>query len=192
MNNSITTRMLLATAALAAVAALLAAGSNAMVQDAGGGAGAVTTVQPGTIPYLSHGIGVDESQFSGQPSVGLTGDSALKVARAVAAAYEAYDAYRVKSAIAARQALFTDQQPSVGLSGDSALTRSSAPQPAGLTGDSALTRYPGTVTLPTASSANGGVDWSSFGLGAGMTALLAAGIAGVVLTTRRRGGIALP
>jgi hypothetical protein len=33
---------------------------------------------PGTIPYLSHGIGVDESLFAGpQPSVGLTGDSAL-------------------------------------------------------------------------------------------------------------------
>ena len=132
-------------------------------------------MQPGTIPYLSHGIGVDESQFSGQPSVGLTGDSALKVDRAVAAANKAYDAYRVKSAIAARQALFTDQQPSVGL-----------------TGDSAVTRYPGTVTLPTASSASDGVGWSWFGLGAGMTALLAAGIAAVVMTTRRRGGIALP
>ena len=175
MNDMTTTRMLLSTAALAAVAALFAGGANAMVQDDDGGAPAVTTVQPGTIPYLSHGIGVDESQFSGQPSVGLTGDSALKVDRAVAAANEAYDTYRDKTAIAARQALFTDQQPSVGLTGDSALTRS-----------------PGTVTLPTASSASDGVDWSSFGLGAGMTALLAAGIAGVVLTTRRRGGIALP
>ena len=190
MNTMTITRMLLSTAALAAVAALFAGGANAVVQD-GGGAPAVTTVQPGTIPYLSHGIGVDESQFSGQPSVGPTGDSALKVDQAVAAANGAYDAYRVKSAIAARQALFTEQQPSVGLTGDSALTRSSAPQ-AGLTGDSALTRDPGTVTQQTASSANDGVDWSSFGLGAGMAALLAVGIAGVVLTTRRRGGIALP
>ena len=129
---------------------------------------------PARSQYLSHGIGVDASQFSGQPSVGLTGDSALKVDRAVAAANEAYDAYRVKSAIAARQALFTDQ-PSVGL-----------------TGDSVLTRYPGTDTLTTAASASDGVDWSWFGLGAGMTALLAAGLAAVVLTTRRRGGIALP
>ena len=176
----------------AAVAALFAGGANAMVPDDGGGAPAVTTVQPGTIPYLSHGIGVDESQFSGQPSVGLTGDSTRKVDRAVAAANEAYDTYRDKTAIVARQALFTDQQPSVGLTGDSTLTRSSASQPAGLTGDSALTRYPGTVTLSTASSASDGVDGSSFGLGAGMTALLAAGIAGVVLTSRRRGGIALP
>ena len=94
MNNMTTARMLLSTAALAAVAALFAGGANAMVQDDGGGAPAVTAVQPGTIPYLSHGIGVDESQFSGQASVGLTGDSALKVDRAVAAANEAYDAYR--------------------------------------------------------------------------------------------------
>ena len=34
--------------------------------------------QTTTIPYLSHGIGVDESLFAGeQPSIGLTGDSAL-------------------------------------------------------------------------------------------------------------------
>ena len=93
-----------------------------------------------------------------------------------------------------------------GLIGDSALTRSSAPQtlwrssaPQALTRSSAPQfrgahrgQRPGTVTLPTASSASDGVDWSWFGLGAGMTALLAAGIAGVVLTTRRRGGIALP
>jgi hypothetical protein len=124
-------------------------------------------------------------------SVGLTGDSALKVDRAVAAANEAYNTYLHKTATAARESLFTDQ-PSVGLTGDSAVTRSSAPQHAGLTGDRAVTRYPGTVTLPTALSAGDGVEWSSFGLGAGMTALLAAGIAGVVLTTRRRGGIALP
>ena len=49
-------------------------------------------------------------------------------------------------------------------------------------------------TLPTRVVCDGdaSVDWAWFGLGAGMTALLAAGIAGVVLTTRRRGGIALP
>ena len=211
MNNMTNMRMLLSTAALAAFAALFAGGANAKMLDeggSGGGASTVTTVQPGTIPYLSHGIGVDQTQFATPTSPGFTGvhhgiesrvfwsgatgDSTLKVDRAVAAANNAYDTYRDKTAIAARNALFTDQQPSIGLTGDSAPTRSSAPQPAGLTGDSALTRYPGTITLPTASSASDGVDWSWFGLGAGMTALLAAGIAGVVLTTRRRGGIALP
>jgi hypothetical protein len=179
MNDTTTLRMMIATAALAAVAALFAGGANAMLMDveggSGGGTSAVPATQPQTIPYLSHGIGVDASQFSGQPSVVVTADSVLKVDRAVAAANEAYDTYRDKTAIAARQALFAGQQPSVGLTGDGALTRS-----------------PGTVTLPAASSASDGVDWSSFGLGAGMTALLAAGLAGVVLTTRRRGGIALP
>ena len=171
------TRMLLTTAVFAAVAAVFAGGANAMVQDDDGGAPAVTAVQPGmpaaadnTLdPAIRHPI-EDRVFWSG-----LSGDAALKVDRAVAAANEAYETYRVKTAIAARQALFTGQQPSVGL-----------------TGDSAVTRYPGIVTLPTASSASDGVDWSWFGLGAGMTALLAAGIAGVVLTTRRRGGIALP
>jgi len=111
MNNMITMRMLLSIAALAAVAVVFAAGANAkMVDDggSGGGAPAVTTVQPGTIPYLSHGIGVDESQFATPTSPGFTGvhagiesrvfwsgatGDALKVDRAVAAANEAYDLY---------------------------------------------------------------------------------------------------
>ena len=77
MNDTTTTRMMLVTAALAAVAALFAGPANAMLQDvAGGSAGgsaAATPVQPGTIPYLSHGVGVDESQFAGTSSPKLTG-----------------------------------------------------------------------------------------------------------------------
>ena len=53
----------------------------------------------------SQGGGVDESQSSGQPSVEVSGDTALKVDRAVAAANEAYDTYRDKTATAARAAL---------------------------------------------------------------------------------------
>jgi hypothetical protein len=60
----------------------------------------------------------------------------------------------------------------------------------GLTGDSAATRYPRTVGT-TATSGDNDVDWTSFGAGAGLAALLAA-VAGVVLTARRRGGVALP
>jgi hypothetical protein len=161
MNNMTTTRMLLATAALAAVAALFAGGANAKMLDEGGSAGGATPTSKA----------IENRAFGS----GLIDDSALKVDRAVAAANEAYDTYRDKTAIAARQALFTGQQPSVGL-----------------TGDSALTRRPGTVTLPTASSASDGVDWSSFGLGAATAALFTVGIAGIVLTTRRRGGVALP
>ena len=60
------------------------------------------------IPYLSHGIGVDETQFATPTSPGFTGD-ALKVDRAVAAANEAYDTYRLKTAIAARDARRVDR-----------------------------------------------------------------------------------
>ena len=175
MNNLTTTRMLVSTAALAAVAALFAGAANAMVQDDDGGAPAVTTVQPSTIPYLSHGIGVDESQFSGQPSVGLTGDSAPKVDRAVAAADEAFDAYRVKSALEARQSLFEDQQPSVGLTGDAALTRDDV-----------------SVSSTTqAVSSDDDFDRAWVGIGGG-AALLAAAMAGFYFGTRHRGRIALP
>jgi hypothetical protein len=107
-----------------------------------------TASVPLTIPYLSHGVGVDASQFAGETR-------------------------------------------SIGLTGDSPLTRVSAPEPEGLTGDSAATRYPRTVGT-TATSGGNDVDWTSFGAGAGAMALLAAAITGVFLTTRRRGGVALP
>ena len=85
MNDFTTTmRMLLTTAVVAAVAALLAGPASAFVMDVegGGGSGAATAVaqpqvEPGTIPYLSHGIGVDQRLFQGEQSLGLTGDSAL-------------------------------------------------------------------------------------------------------------------
>ena len=82
-------------------------------------------------------------------------------------------------------------QVSLGLTGDSALTRFSAPEPLGLTGDSPGGRIPSVTQAPVASGSDD-VDWSSFGLGTGLGALVAAGIAGVWGTTRRRGGIALP
>ena len=140
---------------------------------------ATFTVQPEAIPYLSHGVGVDASQFSG-PGLGT------KATSSVASGTIPY----LSQGVGVDASQFSGR-PSVGLTGDSALTRVSAPQPEGLTGDSAITRYPGTVSAP-ASSGGSDVDWTSFGAGAGMAALLAAAIAGVVLTTRRRGGVALP
>ena len=71
MNDNFNTRMILTTAVFAAVAALLVGPASAYVMDVEGGGGSGTpvatqpTVQPGTIPYLSHGVGVDQSQFSG-------------------------------------------------------------------------------------------------------------------------------
>ena len=60
-----------------------------------------------------------------------------------------------------------------------------------LAGDSPIGRFPETTQTAVASS-NDDLDWSSFGAGAGLVALVAAGIAGVWLTTRKRGGVALP
>ncbi len=148
-------RIILTTAVFAALAVAVAGPANAFVMDVegGGGSGASATTAaefgPGTIPYLSHGIGVDESYFSGERSLGLTGDSAL--------------------------------------------TRVSAPEPEGLTGDSALTRYPAQGHgLTVAASSGDDTDWTWFGVGAGMAALVAAGLAGVLMTTRHRGRVALP
>ena len=81
-------------------------------------------------------------------------------------------------------------QTSLGLTGDSPRTRM-APESVGLTGDSPIGRFPGTTQTAVASGGDD-LDWSSFGAGAGLVALVGAGIAGVWLTTRRRGGVALP
>jgi hypothetical protein len=130
-----------------------------------------------TIPYLSQGIGVDASQFSGQASP-------------QPAAVHATPATPLPHGI--QVVLSPPSEPqSLGLTGDSALTRISAPEPEGLTGDSALTRVPESAPTPTASGGSE-LDWTSFGAGAGMVALLAAGLVGVVLATRRRHTVGLP
>lgn len=154
MHDMTKTRMLLTTAVLAAVAALLAAPANAKYLDYQDGGPSATTaavqIGPGVIPYMSHGIGVDESRFQGG-------------------------------------------EPSLGLTGDSPRTRVAAPEPEGLTGDSALTRYPARGSGPTVSaSSSDDTDWTAFGLGAALAALVAAGLAGVLLTARHRGRVALP
>src|SRR4029079_1263114 len=102
MHDMTTTRMLLSTAALAAVAALFAGGANAMVQDAGSGTPAVTIRHP-----------IENRVFWS----GVTGASAMRVDRAVAAANKAYYTYRDKTAIEARKALFTDEQPALQVRG---------------------------------------------------------------------------
>jgi hypothetical protein len=195
MNDNTTARMLLTTAALAAVAALFAGGANARLMDVDGGtaAGAVTlpSGQPETVPYLSHGIGVDASRWSGPAQLtgvhaALQRDPSETAASAVASVTIPY----LSQGVGVDTTQF-GAGSSLGLTGDSPLARVSAPEPEGLTGDSALTRSPVTIAA-TATSDGNELDWTSFGAGAGMAALLAAAIAGVVLTTRRRGGVALP
>jgi hypothetical protein len=196
MNEITKTRMLLTTAALAAVAAFFAGGANAKLMDVDGGTanGAATVPSgPGTIPYLSHGIGVDESLWSGGAQTQLSGvHAALQRDRSetTSSAVEPGTIPYLSHGIGVDASQFSGL-PSRGLTGDSPLTRVSAPEPEGLTGDTAATRYPGT-TGTAAASGDSELDWTSFGAGAGMAALLAAAIAGVVLTTRRRGGVALP
>lgn len=194
MNEITKTRMLLTTAALAAVAALFAGGANARLLDVDGGtatgAAVVPSGQPATIPYLSHGIGVDESLWSGQSK--LSGVHApLQRNRSESTSVVAPLTIPYLSHGTGVDASQFSGRASIGLTGDSPLTRVSAPEPEGLTGDSAATRYPRTVAT-TATSSGNDVDWTSFGAGAGAVALLAAAIAGVFLTTRRRGGVALP
>ena len=70
--------VMLTVAAASASAALAASTASAQLLDTGGGGGggtSVTAVQPGdpgTIPYLSHGVGVDQSQFQGEASTAGT------------------------------------------------------------------------------------------------------------------------
>ena len=181
MYDNTLNKMIATTAVLAAMAMLLSGSAGAALLDAdgdsAGGAAAVSvaseppaipylshgigvdetlyadtatpqgTVEPGTIPYLSHGIGVDESQFSGEPSLGLTGDSAL--------------------------------------------TRVSAPEPEGLTGDSPRTRGQiVTASSGTGSSSDDDEGW--VGLGSGLAAVFAVAVGALYLSTRHRGRVALP
>jgi hypothetical protein len=206
MNDIHITRMLLTTALLAAVAALIAGPSQAMLLDGGGTVATEPQPKPGdpgTIPYLSHGIGVDASVYSGEKrSTGLTGDSArTRVDRTAVAVDNTLDP-AMKTAIAANKAaqaahratlgqpgtipylshgigvdesLFSGQQPSVGLNGDSPVTRGEMPR-------SSATQ---------AVSSTDDLDWTWVGFGGG-AALLAAAIGGFYLGTRHRGRIALP
>lgn len=99
----------------------------------------------------------------------------------------------------------------LGLTGDSALTRvvpaadvldpairtaiaaHSSGSSLGLTGDSAATRgeMPLVLTTPV-SSPGSDVDWTWLGLVAAFSALLAAGTATIVVSSRSRGRVALP
>ena len=91
-----------------------------------------------------------------------------------------------------RAGLATSLRPqSLGLNGDSPLTRVSAPEPEGLTGDGALTRLRKTAP-PTGVPGGNDIDWTSFGAGAGMVALAAAGLVGILLTVRRRHTVGMP
>ena len=213
MNDNFNTRMVLTTAVFAAVAALLVGPASAHVMDVEGGGGNATsgtaqpTVQPGTIPYLSHGVGVDQSQFAGQPdSTAALRVDTLDPAIATAIAAEASAKQAAQSSatsgpipylshgIGVDQSLFQgEQQQSLGLTGDSPITRVVGQEPAGLTGDSPRTRgqvFQANDTFATSGDTD--VNWTWVGFGAGMAALLAAAMGALYLSARHRDRVALP
>ena len=184
MKDMTTQRMLLTTAVFAALALLMVAPANAYFAavDGGGGSAAVApSIEPGTIPYLSHGVGVDESLFSGQTD---RLDTAIQTAMDARGAEQAAQAQRavepntipyLSHGIGVDESQFSGQQQSLGLTGDSPLTRD----------------MPVTSTVQATSTGND-FDWTWAGLGAGLAALVAASMAGIFLSARHRGRVALP
>ncbi len=187
-----TTHMVIATAALAAVAAVLAGPAGAYIPEGNG-------VQPVS--------GQSASRTLAGPAATRQGlDMAIRTAIASRAS-QATQLEGVHGALVlnAKQSGSTTPLPhgiqvvlsppseaqSLGLSGDSALGRVVAHEPQGLTGDSALTRVPEAAPASTVSGGDD-TDWTSFGTGAGMVALIAAGLVGILLTARRRHTIGLP
>jgi hypothetical protein len=191
MKDMATTRMLLTTAVLAAVAALIASPAPAFVMDVegGGGTGAATAAPaPQTIPYLSHGIGVDQTLFAGQQSVNPNDDSVLtRVDNKAASKADELDP-AIRTAIAAHKA----QGSSLGQS------QQNGPIPYlshGVGVDesqfSGLAQVQQTGPIPSSSSGTER-DWTWIGLGAGLSAALAAVMAAFFFSARQRGRVALP
>jgi hypothetical protein len=176
------TKMIATTAVLAAMAALQAGHAGAVLLDtegdsAGGSTAVAVASEPSAIPYLSHGIGVDETLYDETATPQGT--------------VEQITIPYLSHGIGVDESQFSGE-PSLGLTGDSALTRVSAPEPEGLTGDSPRTRG----DIATASS--GGTfssnedDWTWVGLGSGLAALFAAAVGALYLSARHRGRVALP
>ena len=199
-----TIRMLFTTAVVAAFAALLTGHASAYVMDVEGGGGSGTAavaaqpqVQPGTIPYLSHGIGVDQSQFQGarvselDPAIRTAILSRQSSANVEKALTEKGPIPYLSHGIGVDQSLYQGEQ-SLGLTGDSPITRVVGQEPQGLTGDSPRTRgqvyQANTATLSSGSD----VNWTWVGFGAGLAALLAAAMGALYFSARNRDRVALP
>jgi hypothetical protein len=204
MNDMATTRMLLTTAVLAAVAALIAGPAQAFVMDVegGGGSGAATAGPgPRTIPYLSHGVGVDQTLFAGQQqSVNLNGDSVLtRVDTKAAPKGDELDP-AIRTAIAAHEAQVASlgrirqNGPIPYLSHGMGVDESqfSGLRSPGLEGDSVLTRVDQPVVSAQSGSSGTERDWTWIGLGAGFIAAFAVAMAALYLSARQRGRVALP
>jgi hypothetical protein len=201
-------KMLLTTAVFAAVAALMAGPATAYVMDVegGGSSGTVTAAaqpgDPGTIPYLSHGTGVDQSLFQGQTAVELRGDSALTRTELSGPVVNGELDPAIRAAMQAHAAGSAGVQASTGpgaipyLSHGIGVDESlfAGTSSVGLTGDSPITRGDvSAVSQPTAAAtSDGDFDWTWAGFGAGMAVLLAAAMTALYLSARNRDRVALP
>ena len=206
------TRMIAATAALATVAAMLVGAAGASVAQGHGVRSVASQSETrqgrspvAVVPYLSHGLGVDQTRFSGQTSRSLGGGSAPApqtipyLSQGVGVDASQFAGQAAPKLTGVDAALTLDRHESIpvgsrslGLTGDSPLGRVVAHEPAGLTGDSALTRIPGAAPATMAVTGGNDVDWTSFGAGAGMVALIAAGLVGTLLSARRRRAVGTP
>ena len=181
MQNPNPITMLMTTAVLAAAAALFAGPAGAVLLDTDGDSGGVavtTTGTASTIPYLSHGIGVDESLYAetAQPQVESQPTTIPYLSHGVGV----------------DESVFAGEQESLGLTGDSSLTRVSAPEPDALTGDSAMGRAELANGASVTATSSGDDDWTWVGIGSGLAALFAAAVGAIILSARHRGRVALP
>jgi hypothetical protein len=198
------TRMLFATVALSALAALFAGPAGAYISEGDGvnavGGGSQQQAQvtaAATIPYLSQGIGVDKSLFAAQSSQQVAQARLTGVHAALQSQTQPPATAPLPHGAEVVLSPPSEEPQSLGLTGDSARTRSvPSSEPVGLTGDSAATRYLHPVSTPSTpavtASGSDDFDWTSFGAGAGMVALLGAGLAAALLTVRRRHSVGLP
>jgi hypothetical protein len=177
------TRMISATAALAAVVGVLAGPAGAYNAQrpvaAQSEALQAQSAAAVVVPYLSHGVGVDKTQFSGQAWLSLAAQTIPYLSQGVGVDKSQFTGQATPRLTGVHAALLDRHSPP------------SEPQSLGLTGDGALTRVPAAAPAPTVSGGND-IDWTSFGAGAGIVALVAAGLVGILLTARRRHTIGLP
>jgi len=159
--------MLLTATALVAFAALLTGTASARPGESG------------TIPYLSHGIGVDQSLFAGTQS--QPGDLAGSYpSHVIGAGASQWDGRTLPTAVDV-SGEDTYQVPRRRVTNGS--------RPSLVIGAGESQRDGG----PAAGQSSGNdFDWTSFAAGAGTAALLAAALMGVVSTARRRHSVGLP
>ncbi len=194
------TRMISVTAALAAVVGVLAGPAGAYNAQrpvaAQSEALQAQSAAAVVVPYLSLGVGVDKTQFSGQASLSLAAQTIPYLSQGIGVDESQFAGQATPRLTGVHAALLDRHSPpsesqSLGLTGDSPLGRVVAHEPEGLTGDGASTRVPAAAPAPTVSGGDD-IDWTSFGAGAGMVALVAVGLVGILLTVRRRHTVGMP